>query len=252
MPLLVGKHNSAFFRHLLFGLPDDTVLQLFKQCFVFGNQIQRILFLVNNLPENLRLTVIVRPLCHVVQHIFRHHFANDNIKLRTGRFSFRIYTTVCAGGCQCTFGIKKDGRVLFTGENWTGGLRVLHLNDVAHIEATMVNRGMVLHRDGTVRWLGENDGLRKRIAQYRDVAQISAAPDYFAALFKNGTVRLLAYFWKSTGIEGAVNGWTDIKAIAAGRYHIVGVKKDGTVTAAMLHPDFEMDKGQCNVEGWEI
>jgi hypothetical protein len=155
-------------------------------------------------------------------------------------------------GCQCTFGIKKDGRVLFTGEDWTGALRVLHLSNVAHIECSMANRGMALHRDGTVRWLGEDEALRRKMATYRDVRQISGAPDYFAALFKDGTVRILAYFWYETGIEGAVNEWKDIKAIAAGRYHILGVRKDGKVLAAMLHPDPVQDKGQCNVEGWDI
>jgi hypothetical protein len=155
-------------------------------------------------------------------------------------------------GCQCTFGIKKDGRVLFTGESWDGTLRVLHLHNVAHIECTMAHRGIVLHRDGTLRWLGDDEALRRKMRAYRDVVQISGAPDYFAGLFKDGSVRILKYFWQDTGIEGAVSGWKNIKAIAAGRYHIAGVQKDGKVLAAMLHPDADRDKGQCNVEGWDI
>jgi alpha-tubulin suppressor-like RCC1 family protein len=177
--------------------------------------------------------------------------AGDNAFGECNVHKWRHLEKVIAG-CQCTFGIKKDGRVLFTGENWTGALRVLHLYNVAHIECTMAHRGIVLHRNGTVRWLGEDDALRREMEKYKDIVQISGAPDYFAALFKDGSVRILKYFWLDTGIEGAVNEWKDIKAIAAGRYHIVGVRKDGKVLAAMLHPDPDRDKGQCNVEGWEI
>ncbi len=155
-------------------------------------------------------------------------------------------------GCQCTFGIKKDGRVLFTGDDWDGELRVINLNGVVDIQCPMANRGMVLHRDGTLRWLGGQEHLRQKMAAFRNIKQISAAPDYFAGLYKDGTVRLLTYFWQDTGIECAVNEWKDIKAIAAGRYHIAGVRKDGRVVAEMLHPDAARDKGQCDVEGWDI
>jgi alpha-tubulin suppressor-like RCC1 family protein len=42
-----------------------------------------------------------------------------------------------------------------------------------------------------------------------------------------------------------VSSWTNIKAIAAGAYHTVGLKKDGTVVAVGRNGD-----GQLNVAGW--
>ena len=42
-----------------------------------------------------------------------------------------------------------------------------------------------------------------------------------------------------------VEGWTDIVAIAAGDYHTVGLKEDGTVVAVG-----DNDYGRCDVEGW--
>ena len=42
-----------------------------------------------------------------------------------------------------------------------------------------------------------------------------------------------------------VSGWTDIVAVTAGEYHTVGLKADGTVVAAGWN-----EAGQCDVSGW--
>ena len=42
-----------------------------------------------------------------------------------------------------------------------------------------------------------------------------------------------------------MSGWTDIVALAAGKYHTVGLKRDGSVVAVGKN-----DEGQCNVSGW--
>ena len=42
-----------------------------------------------------------------------------------------------------------------------------------------------------------------------------------------------------------MSDWTDIIAIAAGRFHTIGLKKDGTVVAAGSNV-----WGQCNVSQW--
>ena len=94
--------------------------------------------------------------------------------------------------------------------------------------------------------------MRKSFAKWKNVRQISAAPDYFAGLMADGTVELLAYFWTDSGAEAATSHWRDIQAIAAGRYHIVGWRKDGTLVAAMLHPDMTRNRGQINVTKWEM
>lgn len=42
-----------------------------------------------------------------------------------------------------------------------------------------------------------------------------------------------------------VSNWRDIVAVAAGSYHTIGLKSDGTVTAAGGN-----EYGQCKVSGW--
>lgn len=43
----------------------------------------------------------------------------------------------------------------------------------------------------------------------------------------------------------AVDGWTDVVQVAAGRYHTVGLRADGTVVAVGSN-----EQRQCNVDGW--
>ena len=42
-----------------------------------------------------------------------------------------------------------------------------------------------------------------------------------------------------------VSGWNGITSVAAGGWHLLGLKADGTVAAAGA-----ADKGQCDVESW--
>ncbi|MFQ8837636.1 MAG: hypothetical protein ACLR8L_07105 [Oscillospiraceae bacterium] len=42
-----------------------------------------------------------------------------------------------------------------------------------------------------------------------------------------------------------MSGWRDIVAVAAGVFHTVGLKSDGTVVAVGYKED-----GQCDVSGW--
>jgi len=44
-----------------------------------------------------------------------------------------------------------------------------------------------------------------------------------------------------------VAGWTNITQVAAGLWHTVGLKADGTVVAVGLN-----SFGQCNVDGWDL
>ena len=155
-------------------------------------------------------------------------------------------------GQDCTFGIKKDGRVLVAGNNSNGSLEVSHLESVADIAYAAPGRIIALLQDGTIARVGRENHMRKNFSSFRGIRQISAAPDYFAALSENGTVRLLAYFWQDSGVEAATTDWRDIIAIAAGRHHIIGWKSNGTLLAEMLHPDLANNKGQLNVTRWEM
>jgi hypothetical protein len=155
-------------------------------------------------------------------------------------------------GQNCTFGIKKDGRVLVSGDNRNGSLEVSHLEGVVDIGYAAPGRIIALLRDGTIARVGRENHMRKNFSAFKNIRQISAAPDYFAALFDNATVRLLAYFWQDSGVEAATTDWRDIVAIAAGRHHILGLKSNNTLIAEMLHPDISHNKGQLNVTRWEM
>ncbi|MCL2217120.1 MAG: hypothetical protein FWB91_08895 [Defluviitaleaceae bacterium] len=155
-------------------------------------------------------------------------------------------------GQDCTFGIKKDGRVLVCGDNKNGDLQVSHLENVADIAYAAPGRILALLKDGTLARVGKENHMRKRFTHWKNIRQISAAPDYFAGLMEDSTVRLLAYFWQDSGVEAATSHWRDIVAIAAGRYHILGLKSDGKLLAEMLHPDISRNKGQINVASWEM
>lgn len=80
----------------------------------------------------------------------------------------------------------------------------------------------------------------------RQIKAVTVQNSDILALREDGTV------WSTTMIcnkQGKVTNWapswTDIQAIAAGFFHRVGLRKDGTVVA--IGGNFD---GQCNVEQW--
>ncbi|MCL2708539.1 MAG: hypothetical protein FWF03_05415 [Defluviitaleaceae bacterium] len=160
--------------------------------------------------------------------------------------------TRVAAGCQCSFAIKKDGKALVKGSNKRGEISVANLSGVSEIENAAPGRAVALLSDGRIAKVGKTPIDKPGLYDYRGVSQISAAPDYIAGILQGGRVKLLAYFWSDTGIECSLDDWRDVAAIAAGRYHIVGIKRDGTLVTAMLHPNAAMDKGQCDFSGWRI
>jgi len=155
-------------------------------------------------------------------------------------------------GNACTFGIKKDGRVIAGGDNKNGDLQVSHLSDVADIAYAGHGKILALKKDGTLARVGKENRMSKNFSRIKNVRQLAAAPDYFAALFDDGTVKFLAHSWPQSGIEAATADWRDIIAIAAGRYHIIGWKSDGSLIAEFLHPDLSRNRGQMNVTRWEM
>ena len=155
-------------------------------------------------------------------------------------------------GQGCTFGIKKDGRVLVAGDNKDGSLQVSHLENVADIVFAAPGRILAHLRNGTVARVGRENTMRRNFSLLKGVKQLSAAPDYFAGLMYDGSVRILTYFWKDSGAEAATTDWKEVVAIAAGRYHIIGWRSDGKILAEMLHSDMTRNRGQTNVSKWEM
>lgn len=176
--------------------------------------------------------------------------AGRNLNGECNVYNWRNIIRVIAG-YQCTFGIKKDRRVLVKGNNSAGDLTVSHLNGVIDVVNATSSRSAALLKNGTIGRVGRVDLLHKDFSKWKDLMQISAAPDYIAGLTREGTVRLV-YFWEDTGVECNTDDWRDITVIAAGRFHILGLKKDGELISAMMHPDFSLNKGQCNVKDWRL
>lgn len=64
----------------------------------------------------------------------------------------------------------------------------------------------------------------------RRIKAISAAADYVAALFEDGTVRCVG---SNAYRAREAENWTEITAIAAGSVGLVGLKQDGTIVSTM-------------------
>ena len=163
-----------------------------------------------------------------------------------------------SAGYLCTFGIKKDYKVLTKGNIQETKVSVGALSDVKDVLNPYPYRALALKRNGRLVALGQDgeggagDKLQKSLAKWRTVKHVSAGPDYFAGLMEDGTVRILAYYWVPSGIECNPDDWSDIIAIAAGRFHLLAVRRDGRVIAEMMHPSDSMNKGQCRVRDWRI
>ena len=152
-----------------------------------------------------------------------------------------------SAGCQCTFALKKNKmKIFYAGAE--NNAPYLNITGAADIRCSAGGRVSVLKTDGTAFVAG---GSGKKIY---GVKQISAAPDYTAALTDEGKVKFLSCLFINKETEKNFQNvceWTDIVQIAAGRFHIAGVRANGTVAAAMLHPDPSRNKWQCGVNHWK-
>ncbi len=174
-------------------------------------------------------------------------------------------------------GLKSDGNVVATGENYDGRCDVSGWSDIVSLEtSTYATYG--LKADGTVistaeiedldRWTniiaisksddnliglkadgtvvsistGYNDAYDS--SSWTDIVAISAGSDCIFGIKSDGTVVAMGDNENKTD----VSSWTDIVAIATGPNHTIGLKADGTVVAT--EPLDYLDNGQCDVDSW--
>jgi len=161
---------------------------------------------------------------------------------------WRNVTAVFAGN-QCTYAIKRDKKILARGYNKNIDYDISRLSNIIRIADANPHGALALKADGTV--VKARKSMKGDFSKIRNVSELVSTPDCFIGLRKDGTVRVLAYYWESSGVECSPDEWSEICEIAAGRYHVVGLRKDGTLVAAMLHTNRSLDRGQCGVEGWE-
>lgn len=164
---------------------------------------------------------------------------NKNSECDVGHWRNIVGIAVDFGG---TYGIKSDGTVVAVGDIPYDRYDVTALSNVSAL-AGMRHRGLMLalKRDGAA--------VKPRgAAKWPGMVALAATRDCFIGLTNSGKVKILEYYWASSGVECNLDGWNNIIAIAAGGHHALGLRADGTVMAAMLDSDPQNDEGQCEGE----
>lgn len=112
---------------------------------------------------------------------------------------------------------------------------------VKQFDASERNR-VWLMKDGTVRADGENTFNQLDIQSWKEIEYICAAPECIYAIQKDKTV-----VWSGSVFNSEIQTWNEIIKLACGNYHLVGLKKNGSVCIAGNMLDSEMKK---EVESW--
>ena len=136
-------------------------------------------------------------------------------KLEARRKLFAPAAKLIAAGWDNTVGLKSDGTVVAVGENLKGQCKVSGWHDIVAIAT------------------GGNCFVGKRIIG-----------DLTIGLKSNGTI--VATIDRNKKEFESMFAWKDIKSVAAGWEHVVGLMADGTVVAAGYNL-----RDQCNVSDWK-
>ena len=147
---------------------------------------------------------------------------------------------VAAGGYH-TVGLRADGTVAATGDNFHGQCDVSGWHDLVAVAAGNVHT-VGLRADGTAVATGSNNNGRCDVSGWHDLVAVAAGSSHTVGLRADGTA--VATGDNEFG-QCDVSGWRDLVAVAAGTWHTVGLRADGTAVATGFNED-----GQCDVSGW--
>lgn len=153
-----------------------------------------------------------------------------------------------ATGWSTIFGLDSDGKVHGVyAESLAEFIDLSNFTDVTYICATDADV-YALKKDGTVLSTGKH---ALDVSDWSDIKQISASgdnEDMIIGLKNDGTVLVEA-------VEESVKEaekWTDIVQVSAGRLHMAGLKKDGTVvTCGRALFEEKGDQGEFDVADWK-
>ena len=146
-----------------------------------------------------------------------------------------------AAGYSFTIGLKSDGTVVATGDNYYRQCNVSNWTDIVAVAAGNYHT-VGLKSDGTVVAAGYNSNGQCNVSKWTDIVAVAAGEEHTIGLKSDGTV--VAAGNNNQG-QRSVSEWTDIVAVAAGSVHTIGLRSDGTVVAAGSD-----SFGQCNVSSW--
>ena len=140
-----------------------------------------------------------------------------------------------------TVGLRADGTAVATGDNGDGQCDVSDWQDLVAVAAGW-NHTIGLRADGTAVATGDNEFGQCDVSDWQDLVAVAAGTRHTVGLRADGTA--IATGWSPPGGRD-VSGWRDLVAVAAGSSHTVGLCADGTAVAAGSNSD-----GQCDVSGW--
>ena len=147
-----------------------------------------------------------------------------------------------AAGYKNLYGLRKDGTVVATGNNYFGQCNVSEWKDVELVDACYEHT-VALKSDGTAYATGQNTDHRCDVQDWDHLVYISSGRTHTVGLKDDGTVLVTG---GNEWHQSEITDWTDMKMVSAGYYHTVGLKSDETVITQGSNKH-----GQCNTEEWK-
>ncbi len=161
------------------------------------------------------------------------------------------------------FGFKADGTVLVAGydkdnrlKNRLKGIRISKNRCDGICEGLIVESDEREKIDENTSAKGESSHIsaqnylsEKRIAIKSVEGMIAASANCSLCVQSNGIPLITKYIGGFNYGHTKIKGWSDIVAVAAGIYHSVGLKIDGTVVATNIEKKGP-DHGQSHVDNW--
>lgn len=167
-----------------------------------------------------------------------------------------------SGGDRHIAVLHEDGTVDAIGRWEHGQCNVHSWVDIINVYAgTYCTAGIC--EDGTVRLAGQSPEVTFDVSDWTNIVQVDIADYFIVGLRTDGTVAYTGgnghegesdyhknyYKYDRNGHKEEIEEWEDIIAIAAGSYHTLGLRSDGTVVATT--PKEGEYPAACDVSGWK-
>lgn len=119
---------------------------------------------------------------------------------------------------NATIAIGVDGTVYYTGK-FVGTSAIRKLNNIIALDSNEKNL-IFVKDDGTCHYVASYDKkVYSEVYKWKDVIDVTCGDDFFAALIKDGTVKIAIENYE---VKEEVESWTNIIAISSGDDYIVG------------------------------